>query len=559
MISLYYVRDLLQIDCFNHNYMLYADEKSLNRPIRWCYRLTSLDKKPFHLLGNEFFFLSSSILTRQDEYHFIQQLILSNCSGLCIDASSTGYELQRRSIDLCIENHFPIIIMNELVSIGILIPDINRKILEIQGNESESKKVDDFYQALLETEKNIPIVMNEENENGIPSLSKGSDHLMIHYLEILKEFTMRDVCYWHVLSAPISTNNTMNLNEYLNEERLETLDNSKENDVIDFSNCSITTIKVLNERYSYIILFGNNISNFDKILLLKLTSFLRTKVISAFIKRLQIQHSNNTAWIKQWSEGTIPQRYVEAKIKENYLKKKYKGYFVAKAKLPEGGYSSYSYRKSYEIDYRLLNDLYLQTGMLLFRAFFKKGFHSFQSVEDNILTYVFLIPDTIRNTKIIFEDIAFELNHNSSFLAGKNTHAAIGKVVDNIEEMYKSDQTATELLALRCSKNEKIIFYDLLDERMVIEDMIKQKHLGRYVEDTLKDLLNNENKDLLDTLFQFFLSNGEKKKTADVLNISRATLYSRLSRIEELTNKNLEDPHQRLSLFIALSGIKFLK
>ncbi len=153
MISLYYVRDLLQIDCFNHNYMLYADEKSLNRPIRWCYRLTSLDKKSFHLLGNEFFFLSSSILTRQDEYHFIQQLILSNCSGLCIDASSTGYELQRRSVDLCIENHFPIIIMNELVSIGILIPDINRKILEIQGNESESKKVDDFYQALLETKK----------------------------------------------------------------------------------------------------------------------------------------------------------------------------------------------------------------------------------------------------------------------------------------------------------------------------------------------------------------------------------------------------------------------
>lgn len=558
MISLYYVRDLLQIDCFNHNYMLYADEKSLNRPIRWCYRLTSLDKKSFHLLGNEFFFLSSSILTRQDEYHFIQQLILSNCSGLCIDASSTGYELQRRSVDLCIENHFPIIIMNELVSIGTLIPDINRKILEIQGNESESKKVDDFYQALLETEKNIPIVMNEEDENGIPSLSKGSDHLMIHYLNILKEFTMHNVCYWHVLSAPISTNNT-HLEEYLNEERLRKLDESKENDAIDFPNCSITTIKVLNERYSYIILFGDNISYFDKILLIKLTSFLRTKVISAFIKRLQIQHSNNTSWIKQWYEGSIPQRYIEAKIKDNYPKDKFIGYFVAKAKLPEGGYSSYSYRKSYEIDYRLLNDLYLQTGMLLFRAFFKKGFHSFPSVEDNILTYVFLIPDTIRNTKIIFEDIAFELNHNSSFLAGKNTHAAIGKVVDNIEEIYKSDQTATELLALRCSKNEKIIFYDLLDERMVIEDMIKQKHLGRYVEDTLKDLLNNENKDLLDTLFQFFLSNGEKKKTADVLNISRATLYSRLSRIEELTNKNLENPHQRLSLFIALSGIKFLK
>lgn len=559
MKSIYYVRDILQKECFHQNCnFLYADEKSLSKVVRWCYRLTSLSRKPFHLLGDEFFFLSSDVLIEQDEYLFIKQLILSNCSGLCIDASAINYELQRRTIEICKENHFPIIICNKLLPFGLLIPEINQEILEIQGSEKQIEKVEEFYRILLEIEGQSPLTMGEEGKDRIPSLTKGSNSHIINYLEILKEYTEQNACYWHILSYPVSTKK-IDLSKYLDEDRLRILDKCKENDVVDFGNCSVTTIKVLDERYAYIILYGDNINSFNKILLLKLTSFLRIRIISAFIKRLQIQLSDSAVWMKQWLNGTLPSRIIQSKIKENNCQEKYKGYFVAMVKIPEGGSYSYSYRKSYETDYHLLNDNYLLTSMLIFRMFRRQGFRSFQSIDEDVLTYIILIPETMNDVKRRFQEVTEKLNNNPDFLIGNKFHVGVGKIVTNADELNKSAKTALEAMNMKCIKDEKIIFYDLSNEKIALEDMKKQYHLTQYVEDNLKELLNPENKDLLDTLKEFFLCNGEKKKTAEKIHVVRATLYTRLKKIEEITEKDLDNPHQRLALFLAISAIDYVE
>jgi purine catabolism regulator len=82
-----------------------------------------------------------------------------------------------------------------------------------------------------------------------------------------------------------------------------------------------------------------------------------------------------------------------------------------------------------------------------------------------------------------------------------------------------------------------------------------QSELTDFYQETLGPLLQHDARGdgtLIETLEGFFHCNGNLSETARTMHLHRNSLLYRLSRIEELLGRSLEDPELRLSLQVAL-------
>jgi purine catabolism regulator len=86
--------------------------------------------------------------------------------------------------------------------------------------------------------------------------------------------------------------------------------------------------------------------------------------------------------------------------------------------------------------------------------------------------------------------------------------------------------------------------------------------LANFVEGELGPLLSHEGQqraELLHTLNAYLQANGNKIATAQALHLQRRSVYYRLERIEELLGRSLDDPEQRVRLYVALRAHEILE
>lgn len=76
--------------------------------------------------------------------------------------------------------------------------------------------------------------------------------------------------------------------------------------------------------------------------------------------------------------------------------------------------------------------------------------------------------------------------------------------------------------------------------------------IQQFITQVLDPLFQKKDYTLLDTLACYIQQNRSISKTADVLHIHQNTLYHRLQRVEQLTNRSLSDPAHFLELTLAL-------
>ncbi|WP_261808077.1 PucR family transcriptional regulator ligand-binding domain-containing protein [Paenibacillus sp. N3.4] len=109
------VKDILLRPLF-HNVEVIASEKALNRTVRWVHIMEVTQVG--HLLNGNELILNTGIGWRDDEelsLSFLQQLIDSGASGLCIELGTYTKQPLERMKELAIRENFPLIFFHEEV------------------------------------------------------------------------------------------------------------------------------------------------------------------------------------------------------------------------------------------------------------------------------------------------------------------------------------------------------------------------------------------------------------------------------------------------------------
>jgi purine catabolism regulator len=108
----------------------------------------------------------------------------------------------------------------------------------------------------------------------------------------------------------------------------------------------------------------------------------------------------------------------------------------------------------------------------------------------------------------------------------------------------------------------RVHFYDALVLYRLLSPLAAGPALANFVEGELGPLLANESQqraELLHTLDAYLHANGNKIATAQTLHLQRRSVYYRLDRIEELLGRSLDDPEQRVRLYLALRAHEILE
>lgn len=130
----------------------------------------------------------------------------------------------------------------------------------------------------------------------------------------------------------------------------------------------------------------------------------------------------------------------------------------------------------------------------------------------------------------------------------------IARTIQAIPQAWREAQQALEI-GRRLFGEGKLHSFARLGIYRLLFPLYGEQTLMDFYQETLGPLLdadNRGNQALLETLEGFFRCNGNLSETARVMHLHRNSLLYRLSRIEELLGRSLEDAELRLSLQIAL-------
>lgn len=132
----------------------------------------------------------------------------------------------------------------------------------------------------------------------------------------------------------------------------------------------------------------------------------------------------------------------------------------------------------------------------------------------------------------------------------------VGRAYKNLDNVHKSFLDALRTVRIGKSITSKeIVTYDELGIFKILSQDYLNDELEDFYSTTLKPLVDYDNKkstELIRTLEFYFKNNGNLTKISKDLFTHYNTVLYRITRINEITGMNLEDPHNRLNLEIAL-------
>lgn len=135
-------------------------------------------------------------------------------------------------------------------------------------------------------------------------------------------------------------------------------------------------------------------------------------------------------------------------------------------------------------------------------------------------------------------------------------YIGIGRNCVSPDEIWVSNKEALRVNEYQISQNaERVLYYDDLGIYKILSFEGLKPELDKFYEDILEDLVNYDEEkgtDLILTLKNYFLYEGNLKKVSENMFVHYNTVVYRLQRIKEITNKDLNKYEDRLNLQIAL-------
>ncbi len=132
----------------------------------------------------------------------------------------------------------------------------------------------------------------------------------------------------------------------------------------------------------------------------------------------------------------------------------------------------------------------------------------------------------------------------------------VGRVYKDLENVHKSFHDAVRTVRIGKSVTDKtVVTYDELGIFKILSQDYLYEELEDFYNTTLKPLVDYDRKkatELIRTLEVYFKNNGNLTKISKELFTHYNTVLYRINRINEITGMDLENPHNRLNLEIAL-------
>lgn len=139
----------------------------------------------------------------------------------------------------------------------------------------------------------------------------------------------------------------------------------------------------------------------------------------------------------------------------------------------------------------------------------------------------------------------------------------IGRHYKGLKNIYKSYNDALKALkAGNIIENDKVIDFEKLGIYKILCNDNLNDELIRFFNTSIKPLYEYDKKkssELIKTLNAYFMFNGNIKKIADYLYTHYNTVLYRIQKIEKITNMDLKDHNDRLSLEIGLKIMPLIR
>ncbi|MFC0273041.1 PucR family transcriptional regulator [Metabacillus herbersteinensis] len=502
-----------------------AGNDGLGRQIKWVHvvEVTNIRK----LLNGHELILTTGVSWKETTdicLSFLQQLIDSNASGLCVEMGTHTSTIPKEMIEHADKHQFPIIIFQKEVPFVEITQDIHTYLINQQY-----KMISDLEQYAQSLNKKLLTTD--------------------HYHEILQFF-----------QQTLDTQVIFRLNEHDMEyfpncskkekEKWQKLIKHKE--LLKTNSFGSASVQILGHEYAEVMILSDNqtLNEFDFLLLDRTSTALAQHLLRDLYvgEKKRIQDSE---WILDWLNGQHTNEGILEYLLDQEVRTNIEGGVVLVYK-----YTSSKQKTALDSNY----------FKLLFRTVFEQqGFTAFLTEKSDGFIFILLNRRSMKTWKQRLSS-GIERMRESEFIKKQNAShikIGVGKFVESLNEIHKSYLTAEE--TVRIQKKMGVVkphyFYEELHLFRLISIMNKQVDLREFVLEYLHPIFEYDkrtNGKLLETLRIYLACNGSKQETAKRLFIVRQTLYHRIGKIEKLLGEDFMTPEKRVAIEFMLLTYDYL-
>lgn len=518
------VSDILKRPHFQ-NIDILAGHNGLSRPVKWVH-IVEIETFGHLLNGQEVILTTGVEWMKNQQKHFLQQLIDHNVSALCIELDKNTGTLTKKMLDLADQHDFPIISFNKEVRFIDITKDIHEVLLGYQENFwwDLEKLSDDFNQILISngsinlflkklhhvTNKNILLYDRFGQYLFFPTPSKNKREKW--KIEI-------DQNKLHYYSIPI----------YLQDEKVAQI---------------------------YVLEADSTLSLFNQLAVKRCGEFL-SQYFWKYRQQEEIQKVKKNEWIIDAISGEISNEEVIKKLLRENPEIRLNEAILAI--IPD---------LSQSISKQNNESILAETVMLMRTIFKNEGFHLIATRDTERNFYILLLINQSNPDESPFNRLNNALSKiyelSSDTLVSENLHLiSFGKIVNDYNQIQDSYQTA--LSTLNFQRNLHLLeepFYHKIGLYRVVEQIHDTSELKEMINDYISPLIAydlEKGTELLKSLQVYLKNLGSKNETARELFIVRQTLYHRLDKIKELLGEDYMNHRNRVMIEFAIYALEYLE
>ncbi|OPH62040.1 CdaR family transcriptional regulator [Paenibacillus ferrarius] len=523
------VRDILQRPLF-HKAEAIANEEALNRTVRWVHIMEV--PQVGHLLNGNELILHTGIGWHDDEelsISFLQQLIDSGASGLCIELGTYTKQPIERMKALAQRESFPLIFFHEEVRYIDITQDLHAYFIH-----QHHKMVSEL--------ESLSTQLNQLLLSG-----KGLHPL----LTFLHQTTQSQVAFFPSgepaqFVPPMPTTQAAAFYEkWICGELFQLPDIQKK--------LAHRPIIALERLFADLLLYGEQeLSEYQVLALDRFATAIAQEMMRTRYLEEKTRHKQDL-WIADWLSG----KHTPLEIREYLLALKPTmklNQFIVCVFDSLTGRSAFKEQETH----------LLQKQMVARALFESEGFHLMPTVINDLLVFVLIdqfsaAPFQDRIARAIQRLQKTEIHQETtvySYIYG------IGKAISDPLRAQESFESAKETIAIQ--RDIGVLAKPFYHELHVYKILIKMKQSGAleaFIDDYIGSLLTydqEKSSPLLKTLKVYLALSGSKQETAKALFIVRQTLYHRLDKIAVLLGDDYMQPHKRMAIELALYGYEYL-
>ena len=521
------MHDILQRPLFQKAEVI-ATEEALARKVRWVH-IMEVTQVGRLLNGNELI-LSTGIGWQDNEetsLSFLQQLIDSGASGLCIELGTYTKQPLESMKTLALQANFPLIFFHEEVRYIDITQDLHTHFIH-----QHHKMVSDL--------ESLSTKLNQLLLSG-----KGLRPL----LKLLHETTQSQVAFF-----PFDTDAEVFVPSLPKAEGAAFYEKWIYGEIFHLSDVknklAHRPILALEHLFADLLLYAEQeLSEFQILALDRCATAIAQEMMRTTYIEEKSRYKQDL-WATDWLGG----KHSLQDIREYVM--------TVKPALKLGPVIVCIFDKVSGSDgFKAQETLLFQKQLFARSLFEREGFYLLPTVYEQRIVFILLdqMPSSSCHERILRTIQRLQKMQESNLFP---TLLGIGRAVSDPLQLHVSYETALETIEIQ--KDIGVLpkpFYHELHIYKVILLMKQAGQLTSFIEGYLGGILTydrEKNGQLLKTLHVYLTLSGSKQETAKELFIVRQTLYHRLDKIAVILGDDYMLPQKRIALELALHGYEYL-